>query len=153
GIPFIFDPSQGLPMFDGEQLDCFIDQANWLTVNDYEWEMVTSKTGRTLAEIGQRLDAVIITRGAQGSVIHTGGKTHEIPPARPACHEDPTGAGDAYRVGLLYGLMNGLDWETTGRCASLMGCLAIEHHGTQNHRVTIDEFKERFADSFGRSLD
>jgi len=123
GIPFIFDPGQGLPMFNGAELLKFIDQATWLTLNDYESEMMQERTGLTLDEIAERVEALVITLGGQGSKIYTGGLRVDIPAARPHAVLDPTGCGDAYRAGLLYGLMNELDWEATGRIASLMGAI------------------------------
>ena len=151
-IPFIFDPGQGLPMFGGDDLRHFIDLATWVTVNDYEWELLKDRTGWSETDIYSRVDALIITLGGKGSVIHTKQKTHKIPSVKPKSVEDPTGCGDAYRAGLLYGLLNDLDWETTGRIASLMGAIKIEQHGTQNHRFTRDEFETRFKAAFGRSL-
>jgi adenosine kinase len=152
GIPFIFDPGQGLPMFEGEELLRFIDQADWLTVNDYEWQLVRERTGLTVEELTARLRALIVTRGGEGSVIYTSDREYLIPAARPAAVKDPTGCGDAFRAGLIYGLNNGLDWETTGRIASLMGTIKIEHHGTQNHRFTMDRFRARFREEFGRDF-
>jgi adenosine kinase len=152
GIPFIFDPGQGLPMFDGEELLRFIDQATWLTVNDYEWQLIQDRTGLAPEEAAGRLQALIITRGPEGSLIHTDGRCIQIPAAKPARLSDPTGCGDAYRAGLLYGLGRELDWETTGRIASLMGAIKIEQHGTQNHHFTMDEFRQRFTREFGRSF-
>lgn len=151
-IPFIFDPGQGLPMFDGETLRRFIDQAAWVAVNDYEWEMLRERTGLAAEEVVQRVRALIVTKGAQGSVIHTQPGELRIPAARARGTVDPTGCGDAYRAGLLYGLMQGMDWETTGRIASLMGAFAIERNGTQNHRFERAEFEERFKESFERTL-
>ena len=151
-IPFIFDPGQGLPMFDGEDLRRFIDQATWVTVNDYEAQLLEDRTGLSPHEIAERVDALIVTKGGQGSHIYTEQKRIEIPCAPVSELHDPTGCGDAYRAGLLYGLMNGLDWETTGRVASLMGAIKIEHHGTQNHHFSFDEFKTRFYQAFGYHL-
>ena len=152
GIPFIFDLGQGMPLFDGDDLRRFIDLATWLTFNDYEWEVVRERTGLDAAAVASKVEALIVTRGARGSVVHTRGATIEIPPARTSGAVDPTGCGDAYRAGILHGLMNDLDWETTGRLASLMGALKIERHGTQNHRCTRAEIDSRFRESFGRSL-
>jgi len=151
-IPFIFDPGQGLPMFDGDDLRKFIGQATWVTVNDYEWELLKDRTGWTADDITARVDALIVTLGGKGSVIHTKQKTHEIPSVTPKSIQDPTGCGDAYRAGLLYGLMNGLDWETTGRIASLMGSIKIEHQGPQNHSFTKEQFKKRYKAAFGHSI-
>lgn len=152
GIPFVFDPSQGLPMFDGDDLGTFIEQAAWVTVNDYEWELITTRTGMSKADVQARVEALIITKGNQGSEIHAGGEIIEIPAARPSETADPTGCGDAYRAGLLHGLMHELDWETTGRIASLMGSIKIAHHGTQNHRFEIQDFEARFEEAFGRTM-
>ena len=151
-IPFIFDPGQGLPMFDGDDLRKFIEQATWVTVNDYEWELLKDRTGWTAEDITSRVEALIVTLGGKGSVIHTKKKTYEIPSVTPKSIQDPTGCGDAYRAGLLYGLLNDLDWETTGRIASLMGSIKIEHQGPQNHTFSLAQFKKRFKAAFGRSF-
>ncbi len=151
-IPFIFDPSQGLPMFDAVELRRFIEQATWVTVNDYEWELVAERTGMSKDDVQKQVQALIITKGAKGSEIHTRDKVYEIPPAKPSQLADPTGCGDAHRAGLLYGLTNDMDWETTGRIASLMGAIKIESYGTQNHVFEMDEFATRFKESFGRDL-
>ncbi len=152
GIPFIFDPSQGLPMFDGEDLKRFIEQASWVTVNDYEWELIGGRTGMSKAEVQKRVRALVVTKGAYGSEIHTEGRVIEIPAAKASRTADPTGCGDAYRAGLLYGLMNGIDWETTGRIASLLGSIKLASYGTQNHVFERDEFDARFEEAFGRAI-
>ena len=151
-IPFVFDPGQGLPMFDGEMLRSFIAQATWVAVNDYEWQVLQQKTGWTSAQLLQQVKALIVTRGGEGSVIHTREGEIRIPCAKPAAVVDPTGCGDAYRAGLLHGLMHGYDWETTGRIASLLGAIKIEARGTQNHRFTREEFEQRYRVAFGQSL-
>ena len=148
-IPFIFDPGQGLPMFGGDDIKRFVDQATWVAVNDYEWELVQQKTGWTAKDVTQRVKALIVTRGAQGSVIYTPEGEMEIPCAKAKAVVDPTGCGDAYRAGLLHGLLHGLDWRTTGRIASLLGAIKIESLGTQNHRFTQAEFEARLKDNFG----
>jgi adenosine kinase len=148
GIPFIFDPGQGLPMFGGDDLKRFIDQASWVAVNDYEWELVQQKTGWKHTDVVQRVNALIVTRGASGSVIYTPEGEIGIACARPKAVVDPTGCGDAYRAGLIHGLLHGLDWQTTGRIASLMGAIKIECLGTQNHRFTPAEFQDRLKHSF-----
>ena len=152
GIPFVFDPGQGLPMFDGPELDRFASLATWLAFNDYEAKLMAERTGRGPEALAQRAAAVIVTRGAAGSLVFTRERVYEIPAAPAVAVVDPTGCGDAYRAGLLYGLMNGLDWETTGRIASLMGAIKIAHAGTQHHRFTRDEFADRFRAAFGRAL-
>lgn len=147
-IPFIFDPGQGLPMFGREELERFISQASWVTVNDYEWQLIAQKTGWSQQDVARRVKALIITRGALGSVIHTPEGDLAIPCVSPKAVVDPTGCGDAYRAGLLHGLLHGLDWETTGRVASLMGAIKIETRGTQNHRFTAEQFEQRLRTSF-----
>jgi len=149
GIPFIFDPGQGLPMFGAPELDLFIEQCNWVAVNDYEWQLLQQKTGWTVSDLIQRVEALIITRGHQGSVIHTIDGEFEIPCAKASAVVDPTGCGDAYRAGLLHGLLHDLDYETCGRIAAVMGALKIESRGTQNHRATRAEIERRLAESFG----
>ena len=151
-IPFIFDPGQGIPMFDGDDLLRFVDQATWVTLNDYEAELLQERTGLSPHELSERVDALIITRGAEGSIIYTQEHRHEIPAATPRAINDPTGCGDAYRAGLLYGLAHGIDWQTTGRMAALMGAIKIEHHGTQNHKFDKAEFEERFNEAFGYAV-
>lgn len=152
-IPFIFDPGQGLPMFDGDDLTDFIDKASWVSVNDYELQLMQERTGLSPHEIAGRVEALIVTLGAKGSHIYTQEQRIDIPAAPVAAINDPTGCGDAYRAGLLYGLMNDLDWEVTGRMAALMGAIKIEHHGTQNHWFSADEFVARYRDSFVDELE
>jgi len=150
GIPFIFDPGQGLPMFNGTELAHFIEQATWVAVNDYEWEMLQQKTGWTASDIASRVEALIVTRGAEGSVIYADGRTLAVPCARPRAVVDPTGCGDAYRAGLIHGLLHGLDWQTSGRLASLLGAIKIESRGPQNHLFTRAELSRRYVESFGK---
>jgi len=151
-IPFIFDPGQGMPMFDDTDLNRFVAQATWLAFNDYEAKLMQERTGKSPQQLAREVEAVIVTRGGQGSTIYAEGKEIEIPLA-PAKHlADPTGCGDAYRAGLLYGLQNGLDWELTGRIASLLGAIKIEHAGTQNHALNRADFDARFRETFGFSL-
>jgi adenosine kinase len=151
-IPFIFDPGQGLPMFGAEDLRRFVDQATYVTVNDYEWQLMKNVAGFTEEEVVTKVSALIITLGSDGSLIHTQGKIHKIPSVKIREAADPTGCGDAYRAGLLYGLLNGLDWEISGRVAALMGGIKIESRGTQNHRFDKAGFDARFKEEFGMSL-
>jgi adenosine kinase len=151
-IPFIFDPGQGLPMFNGEELLAFVDQASYLTVNEYEGALLAERTGFSFEALAKQVNALIVTHGAKGSEIYTGGRRLEIPAARPDAVNDPTGCGDAYRAGLIFGLQKSLDWEVTGRIASLLGAIKVSQHGTQNHRFTLDEFKRRYRQSFGSDL-
>ena len=152
GIPFVFDPGQGLPMFSGADLLEFVRMADYVAVNDYEGRMLEERTGRKLAELAKSARALVVTLGAQGSQIHASGQSIEIPCAKPEAVVDPTGCGDAFRAGLLYGIANGLDWQLTGRLASLLGAIKIARRGGQNHQVTRDEIGQRFKESFGTTL-
>jgi adenosine kinase len=152
GVPFIFDPGQGLPMFEGEELRTFISQASWVAVNDYEWQVLQQKTGWTATQVLEHVRALIVTRGAEGSTIHTQQGEISIPCARPAAVVDPTGCGDAYRAGLIHGLLQGYEWETVGRIASLMGAIKIEARGTQNHTFTREQFEQRYRVAFGQTF-
>ncbi len=152
GIPFVFDPGQGMPMFDGQELLNFVEQADYVTVNDYEAKLLQDKTGQTIAQLAKRTRAFIITLGAQGSVIYTDGKEISIPTPKAEALLDPTGCGDAYRAGLLHGIQQGWDWDTTGRLASLLGALKIASRGGQNHRPTRDELAALFHKHFGYAI-
>lgn len=151
-IPFIFDPGQGLPMFSGAELQHFIELATYVAVNDYEAELLTERTGLTLEQIAQRVSALIVTRGEQGAEIFTGGQKIDIPCVTVDKVVDPTGCGDAFRAGMLFGVTNGLDWATTGRLSSLMGAIKITHQGGQNHVLSRAEIDDRFQQAFGYRL-
>jgi adenosine kinase len=151
GIPFVFDPGQGLPMFSGPELVRMIGMAAYLTVNDYEAQMLQEKTGHRVEALAKLVQAMVVTLGAEGSLIYSDGQRFEIPCATPDDIVDPTGCGDAYRAGLLYGIASGLDWERTGRLASLMGALKIAHRGGQNHHYTRDEIAARYRRAFGHA--
>jgi adenosine kinase len=148
GIPFVFDPGQGLPMFSGEELLTFIRQATYVTVNDYEGRLLQERTGMTLEKLAREVEALVVTQGAEGSVVYTGANRLQIPAVSAERITDPTGCGDAYRAGLLYGLAHGLDWPVTGRLASLLGSIKIASRGGQNHRFTRDEIADRFHAAF-----
>ncbi|MCF6217286.1 MAG: carbohydrate kinase family protein [Gammaproteobacteria bacterium] len=152
GISFVFDPGQGLPMFGCKELLRFIELADYAIFNDYEMQLMQDRTEKTPHDLAAQLKALIVTRGGQGSVIYTKDHRIEIPVAQSTAVNDPTGCGDAYRGGLLYGLMKGLEWKTTGRIASLMGAICVADHGTQNHSFEPDEFKKLFRDNFDYSL-
>lgn len=149
GIPFIFDPGQQMPMFNGEELRHFISLASYVAVNDYEAELLMQRTGWTLDQIANQARALFVTRGEMGSDIYADGKKIEIPAVPASRVQDPTGCGDAFRAGILYGLENDLDWPTTGRLASLMGSIKIAHQGAQNHYLTRDDIEQRFEQAFG----
>jgi len=148
-IPFVFDPGQGLPLFDKKELAAMIEDASYLTVNDYEARMLSEVTGWSIADIAERVDALVITLGGEGSVIHADGATYAIPAVRPTAIVDPTGCGDAYRAGLLYGIARRWDWQTSGNLASVMGSIKIASRGGQNHAIDIDTIASRYREAFG----
>ena len=152
-IPLVFDPGQGLPMFDEKELERFIEIASWITVNAYEAEMLQSKTGFSLEKIARKVEALIVTEGEKGSKILTQGQSIMIPPAVAMHAVDPTGCGDAYRAGILYGIEHNLGWEITGRVASLLGSIKIEKEGTQNHLINRSDFERRYEAEFGSVLE
>ena len=151
GIPLLFDPGQGLPMFSAEELAEFLRLAHYVAVNDYEGKLLEEKTGRSLEDIAQGVKALVITLGAKGSVILAGGQRHEIPCVEAGSVADPTGCGDAYRAGLLYGIARGWDWPTTGKLGAVMGAIKIAQRGAQNHAATREEIETRFHRAFGYS--
>ena len=151
GIPFVFDPGQGLPMFSAGELAEFVRLADYVAVNDYEGKLLEEKTGMSLETMARNVKALVLTLGSQGSVIYCQGKRHEIPIVKAGAILDPTGCGDAYRAGLLYGIANGWDWPSTGRLGALMGSIKIEQRGAQNHRPTNAAIKARFRSEFSYS--
>jgi adenosine kinase len=152
GIPFMFDPGQGLPMFSGEELLDFAGRASYIAVNDYEGKLLEERTGRTLEQLAERVKALILTRGAEGSVIYASGERFDIPCAKAVEEVDPTGCGDAYRAGLLYGIAAGFDWPKTGRLAALMGAIKIASRGGQNHSANRDQIARLFRQHFRSDL-
>jgi len=152
GIPFVFDPGQGLPMFNGEELRQFVELADYVALNDYEAQLIQDRTGQTLAELSKRVKALIVTLGASGSAIYIDGKPTDIAPVKAKQVVDPTGCGDAYRSGLLYGIVKGFDWPTTGKLASVMGALKIAQRGAQNHGLPPGELAHQFQAEFGITL-
>lgn len=152
GIPFIFDPGQGLPMFNGEELLAFLQLADYCTVNDYEARMLCERTGRSLDRLAEEVEALVVTLGGQGSQIFAEGRVIDIPAVPPEAVVDPTGCGDAYRAGLLHGIRQGWPWEKTGRLASLMGAIKIAHRGGQNHKPTRTEIASRYQQVFTEPL-
>jgi adenosine kinase len=153
GIPFIFDPGQGMPMFSGEDLLQFVELADYVTLNDYEAELMQERTGKPLDELAKRVTALIVTLGAKGSVIFAQGRRIEIPCMPAAQVVDPTGCGDAYRSGLLYGISRGWSWEDTGRLAGFMGALKIASRGAQNHAIERTDLARRLQTEFGIKLE
>jgi adenosine kinase len=151
GIPFVFDPGQGMPMFSGDELLHFLQLATYCTVNDYEAKLLSERTGRSIAELAQLVEALVVTLGPKGSQIHADGQCIEVPCVPADRLEDPTGCGDAYRAGLLYGISRGFGWERAGRLASVMGSIKIAHRGAQNHAPTRGEIAERYRSAFGEA--
>ncbi|HSI94847.1 MAG: carbohydrate kinase family protein [Methylophilaceae bacterium] len=152
GIPFLFDPGQGLPMFNGEELMHFLGMADYLAVNDYEAQMMQEKTGQTVEALAKQVKALIITRGAEGSSIHADGQRFDIPCVEAEAVLDPTGCGDAYRAGLVYGIQHSWDWQRTGQLASVMGSIKIASRGGQNHTPTQEDIAARYRKAFGTEL-
>ena len=152
GIPFVFDPGQGMPLFDGPELLAMIEQARYVAVNDYEGRMLAERTGVPLAGIAERVEALVVTLGGDGSVIHTDGVTYPIPAAKPTSVVDPTGCGDAYRAGLLHGIAQEWDWERAGGLASVLGALKIASRGAQNHAVNRETVDALYHATFGTHL-
>ena len=150
-IPFVFDPGQGLPMFSAEELSEFVRLADYVAVNDYEGKMLEEKTGMSLESMARGVKALVLTLGAKGSLIFANEQRHEIPVVPAGAILDPTGCGDAYRAGLLYGIARGWDWPSTGRLGALMGSIKIEHRGAQNHNVSTAEIVDRFKREFSYS--
>jgi adenosine kinase len=151
GVPFLFDPGQGLPMFSREELLEFVRLADYVAVNDYEGKLLEEKTGQSLAELAREVSALVVTLGAQGSRIFAGAAQHDIPVAQADRVADPTGCGDAYRAGLLYGIAQGWDWPRTGRLGAVLGAIKIASRGAQNHRVDRTTVEARYRQAFGES--
>ena len=152
GIPFVFDPGQGMPLFSGDELMEMVELADYVTLNDYEAELLQARTGLALDALAAKVKCLVVTRGEAGSRFYVAGKVIEIPVVPAAQVLDPTGCGDAFRAGLLYGIARELDWETTGQLASVMGSIKIEQRGGQNHQPTRDEIAARLTQAFGKSL-
>jgi len=152
GIPFVFDPGQGLPLFSGRELLAMIERASYLTVNDYEAKLLSDRTGLSLQGLSERVDALVVTLGGEGSVVHAEGATYMIPAVKPSAIVDPTGCGDAYRAGLLYGLAQGFDWDRTGKLASVLGSLKIASRGAQNHVVNREIVAALYLKAFGERI-
>jgi adenosine kinase len=152
GVPFVFDPGQGLQMFSGEELLEFVRLADYVAVNDYEGRLLQGRTGKNIEELAKLVKAFVVTMGARGSIFHVNGQQIDIPCVKPDEVVDPTGCGDAFRAGLLYGAAAGLDWHLTGRLASLLGAVKIAERGGQNHRFTRDEIAQRFKENFGTRI-
>ncbi|MDP1863318.1 MAG: carbohydrate kinase family protein [Thiobacillus sp.] len=152
GIPFVFDPGQGMPLFSGSELLEMVELADYVTLNDYEAELLQARTELSLAVLATKVKCLVVTRGEAGSQFYVDGKMIDIPVVPARAVVDPTGCGDAFRAGLLYGIAHGWDWETTGQLASLMGSIKIEQRGGQNHTLDRAEISNRLKTAFGKTL-
>ncbi len=152
GVPCVFDPGQGMPLFSGDELLECVHKSSYVILNDYEAELLQSRTGEDLDTLAHHVEALIVTHGGEGSVIRTAAGQIDIPSVRPAAIVDPTGCGDAYRSGILYGITHGLDWETSGQLASVMGAIKIENRGGQNHAPSRQEIAGRLKVTFGKTF-
>ncbi len=152
GIPFVFDPGQGMPLFSGDELLEMVELADYMALNDYEAELLQTRTGRTLDALADQVKCLVVTRGEAGSRLYADGQQIDIPVVPARAVVDPTGCGDAFRAGLLYGITHGWDWETTGQLASVMGSIKIEQRGGQNHQPTAEDIAGRFEAAFGKTL-
>lgn len=152
GIPFLFDPGQGLPMFSGDELLDFIEKADYLAVNDYEAQLLLEKTHLTLEALAAKVTALIITQGGSGSTIYAEGQRIDVPCVAADTLVDPTGCGDAYRAGLLYGISKGWSWLQSGKLASVMGAIKIASRGGQNHQPSRQEIEARYEKAFNDKI-
>ncbi len=153
GIPYIYDPSQQIPRLNAADLIEGIDGAAVLMMNDYEFEMIKNKTGLSEADIRARVETVIVTQGERGSLIWSNGTEYHIPIAVPERIADPTGVGDAYRAGIISGMMRGYPWEVTGRLGAVVAVYVLEQHGTQRHTYTRRQVAERYRKIFGETAE
>jgi adenosine kinase len=149
GIPHIFDPGQGMTLFNGDELQQFIREAKYVVVNDYEFQLLKERTGLDGKRIAEQVEALIVTRGGEGSVIRTRDDVHTIAAVEPDDVQDPTGCGDAFRAGLIHGLLNDLDLITCCRIGSVMGAIKVAQQGPQNHTPTLDDIQQRFFEAYG----
>jgi adenosine kinase len=151
-IPFVFDPGQALPVFNGDELRHFIELADYVAVNDYEARILEERTGEPLARLTERVKAFFVTKGAEGSVIYAGGQQIFIPSVKENRRVDPTGCGDAYRAGMLYGIERGWPWKKVGQLANTMGSIKIEVRGPQGHQASREDIEKRFCAAFDEPL-
>jgi len=151
-IPYIFDPGQQMTSLSPAQLKQAITGSKVLIGNDYEISVISKRTGWSLERMLKQTEILVITKGEKGSEIRTGNKTIKIPPAKPKNTSDPTGAGDAYRAGLIYGLLNNWPLEKTGRLAGLVSVYTVEKYGTQTHQFSWSELAKRYWQNFKEKL-
>jgi adenosine kinase len=149
GIPHIFDPGQGMTLFKGDELKQMIRQARYVVVNDYEFQLIKERTGLDGRAIAKQVEALIVTQGAEGCVLRTRDGERAIPALEPDDVQDPTGCGDAFRAGLIHGLLNDLDLTTCCRIGNVMGAIKVAQLGPQNHNPTFSEIEQRFFEAYG----
>lgn len=152
GVPFIFDPGQGLPMFNGEELLAFVRQADYVVVNDYEGHLLAERTGRTLESLAREVKALVVTLGPKGVLLHADGQIHDIAPVEASAVVDPTGCGDAFRAGLMHGMLNDMDMPTAVRLGAVLGAMKIAHRGGQNHKFDFATAAATFRDAYGYAI-
>ncbi|TSA22734.1 MAG: carbohydrate kinase family protein [Betaproteobacteria bacterium] len=151
-VPFIFDPGQGLPMFNGEELLQFVRQASYVVVNDYEGHLLAERTGRSLKSLADEVKALVVTLGAKGALLYVDGQLHESAPVTASAVLDPTGCGDAFRAGLMHAMLNGMDMPTAVRLGAVLGALKIAHRGGQNHKFDFTTAAEAFKQAYGYAI-
>jgi adenosine kinase len=151
-IPFIFDPGQAMGVFNGDELRHFVELADYVAVNDYEARVLEERTGDSIAKMADRVKAFIITKGADGSIIYANGQQILVPSVKENRRMDPTGCGDAFRAGLLYGIEHDWPWEKVGGLANTMGSLKIEHRGPQGHHPSREEISSRYSSAYEENL-
>ena len=142
-IPIMYDPGQGLPMFNKDEIEKIIELSDWIILNEYEANLISEITGKQLTHIARNLKAAIVTKGNKGSEIFVGDEPIFIEPIKAKKDLDPTGCGDAYRAGLIYGICNQMSWQQSGKIGSMMGSIKVANHGTQNHTFNVKEILEQ----------
>lgn len=151
-IPFIFDPGQAMGVFNGNELRHFVELADYVAVNDYEARILEERTGDSVAKMAERVKAFFVTKGAEGSVVYADGQQILVPSVSERRRMDPTGCGDAFRSGLLYGIERNWPWKKVAGLANTMGSLKIEHRGPQGHQPTREEIETRYTTAFDEPL-
>nr|WP_176752444.1 carbohydrate kinase family protein [Pelistega sp. MC2] len=153
GIPFIFDLGQAMPLFDKKDIEEMVGLAQAMTLNDYEASVVEQRLDKSISELSHHLEAIIVTRGAEGASLYIQGEETKIPPCKAEKVCDPTGCGDAHRGGVLYGLISGWSWYDSACLGSLMGTLKIQEQGPQNYSYTRTEITAKLQEAYGIALD
>jgi len=142
-IPIMYDPGQGLPMFNKDEIEKIIGLSDWIILNEYEANLISEITGKPLKDIVKNLKAAVVTKGNKGSEIFVGDERIIIEPIKATKDLDPTGCGDAYRAGLIYGICHQMSWQQSGKIGSMMGSIKVASNGTQNHTFKVKEILEK----------